>query len=117
MTFAVGGIAGILNGSMGIVGPPVILFYFSTPIGLAAGRASIIAFFVGTDTVGTGLFAVQGLLTSAILWRTLIFLPVLVVGVVLGGKGYVRTSEETFKKVSLYALVALSIGLGLQVFI
>ncbi|WP_050766206.1 sulfite exporter TauE/SafE family protein [Sulfitobacter sp. NAS-14.1] len=117
MTFAVGGIAGILNGSMGIVGPPVILFYFSTPIGIAAGRASIIAFFVGTDTVGTVLFAAQGLLTSAILWRTLIFLPVLVVGVVLGGKGYVRTSEEAFKKVALYVLVALSIGLGLQVFI
>ena len=115
MTLAVGGVAGILNGSMGIVGPPVILFYFSTPIGMAAGRASIIAFFVGTDTVGTFLFASQGLLTTDILWRTVIFLPILVFGVVLGGRGFARTSEEAFKKVALYVLIALSVGLGIQV--
>lgn len=117
MTLMVGGIAGVLNGSMGIVGPPVILFYFSTPIGITAGRASIIAFFIGTDTVGTVLFASQGLLASEILWRTAIFLPFLIVGVILGGRGFLKTSEENFKKVALYVLIALSLGLGVQVFL
>ena len=37
--------AGVLNGSMGIVGPLVILFYFLWPVGVVAGRASIIAYF------------------------------------------------------------------------
>ncbi len=41
-TTGVGLLAGTLNGSMGIVGPPVILFYFSSPIGVVAGRASIV---------------------------------------------------------------------------
>ena len=46
-TFGVGFAGGLLNGSMGIVGPPVILFYFSSPIGVIAGRASIITYFIG----------------------------------------------------------------------
>jgi len=41
-TLGVGATAGFLNGSMGIVGPPVILFYLSSPIRVVAGRASII---------------------------------------------------------------------------
>ena len=56
-TVGVGLMAGLLNGSMGIVGPPVILFYFSSPIGVAVGRASIITYFIGTDSVGTVMFA------------------------------------------------------------
>ena len=83
-TIGVGLTAGVLNGSMGIVGPPVILFYFSSPIGMVAGRASIIAFFIGTDSVGTAMFAAQGLLDASILWRTAVFLPILIVGVAIG---------------------------------
>ena len=52
VTFATGTSSGLLNGSFGIGGPPVILFFFSSPAGAAAGRASMIAFFLITDVVG-----------------------------------------------------------------
>ena len=107
-TVGVGLMAGVLNGSMGIVGPPVILFYFSSPIGVVAGRASIIAFFIGTDSVGTLMFAVQGLIDTSIFWRTAIFLPVLIVGVVVGNRGFVKANPESFKRVALFVLMALS---------
>ena len=58
--------AGVLNGSMGIVGPPVILFYFSSPTGVVAGRASIVAYFIGTDSVGAAMFAAQGLIDASV---------------------------------------------------
>ena len=108
-TVGVGLIAGVLNGSMGIVGPPVILFYFSSPVGVVVGRASIIAYFIGTDSVGTAMFAVQGLIDASVFWRTALFLPVLIVGVVLGNRGFVKTDPESFKKVALFVLVALSV--------
>ncbi|MCG8433771.1 MAG: sulfite exporter TauE/SafE family protein, partial [Gammaproteobacteria bacterium] len=110
-TGGVGLMAGVLNGSMGIVGPPVILFYFSSPIGIAAGRASIITYFIGTDTVGTAMFAVQGLIGAEVYWRTALFLPLLVAGVAAGHKGFVKTDQETFKKIALYILIALAAAL------
>jgi hypothetical protein len=74
-TLGIGLVAGLLNGSMAIVGPPVILFYFSAPIGTAVGRASIVTFFLGTDSFGTAMFAAQGLITAEILWRRAVFIP------------------------------------------
>ena len=108
-TFGVGLMAGVLNGSMGIVGPPVVLFYFSSPIGLVAGRASIITYFIGTDSVGTAMFATQGLIDTTVYWRTLIFLPILIVGVWVGNHGFIKTDPETFKKIALFVLMALSV--------
>ena len=108
-TFCVGLMAGVLNGSMGIVGPPVILFYFSSPIGLVAGRASIITYFIGTDSVGTAMFAAQGLIDTSVYWRTVVFVPILIVGVWVGNHGFIRTDPETFKKIALFVLMALSV--------
>jgi uncharacterized membrane protein YfcA len=105
----VGLMAGVLNGSMGIVGPPVILFYFSSPIGVAAGRASIITYFIGTDTVGTAMFAGQGLIGEAVYWRTALFLPLLLLGVAIGDRGFLQTDPETFKKIALFVLIVLSV--------
>jgi len=44
---ATGALGGLFNGAFGIGGPPIILFFFSSPAGAAAGRASLIAFFLG----------------------------------------------------------------------
>jgi uncharacterized protein len=96
---------------MGIVGPPVILFYFSSPIGVAVGRASIITYFIGTDSVATVMFAGQRLISAEVLWRTLLFLPLLFVGVAVGNRRFLETDPATFKKVALVVLIALSIAL------
>lgn len=111
VTVAVGGMAGVLNGSMGIVGPPVILFYFSSPIGVAVGRASIVTYFIGTDSVGTIMFAAQGLISTNVFWRTALFLPLLFLGVSIGNRGFLKTDPETFKQIALFVLMALSLGL------
>lgn len=113
-TVGVGLMAGALNGSMGIVGPPVILFYFSSPVGVIAGRASIITYFIGTDSVGTAMFAAQGLVSQSIFWRTAVFLPLLIAGVAIGNRGFLKTDPDTFKKAALFVLMALSLILFLR---
>ena len=110
-TLAVGGAAGLLNGSMGIVGPPVILFYFSSPIGVAVGRASIVTYFIGTDSVATAMFAARGLIEAEVLWRTVVFLPVLFAGVALGNREFLKTDPETFKRIAMLVLIALALAL------
>jgi uncharacterized protein len=110
-TVGVGLVAGFLNGSMAIVGPPVILFYFATPLGVAVGRASMVTYLLGTDTVGAAMFALQGLIGSEIVWRTLCFLPILLLGVAAGHRQFVGAAPETVKKSALLLLMGLSVAL------
>ncbi len=45
---AAGMLAGAMNGGTGIGGPPVILFYFSSPAAVGVSRASVIAFLLAS---------------------------------------------------------------------
>lgn len=107
-TLAAGTAAGVANGAFGIGGPPVILFYFASPAGHAAGRASLIAYFLITDVIGLGFLAREGLVTvqSAILM--LAFLPALVLGVWLGARSFRTADPARFRKIVLLVLTALA---------
>lgn len=107
-TLATGTAVGLLNGGLGIGGPPVILFYLSSPAGTAAVRASLVAFFLATDTYALTLGAVEGLVTTRTFLTALLLLPVLLVGIVLGGRGFIRTDPATFRKAVMVLLLILS---------
>jgi hypothetical protein len=109
-----GAAVGLLNGAFGIAGPPVILFYFSSPAGVAVGRASIIAFFIGTDSIGLPFLANQGLITLDSFWRFLIFLPVLLAGVWLGARGFRHADPARFRQWTLIILMVLAALTGIQ---
>ena len=50
------------------------------------GRASIIAYFVGTDMIAVPLLVREGLITFEIIFRALMFLPALIAGVWVGAR-------------------------------
>jgi len=112
VTYATGAASGLFNGSFGIGGPPVILFFFSSPAGAAAGRASMIAFFLITDVIGLAWQEADGLLNAAALWRALIFLPPLIVGIWLGNRGFRNADPVNFRRRVLRLLMALSLLTG-----
>jgi len=112
VTFATGTASGLFNGSFGIGGPPVILFFFSSPAGAAAGRASMIAFFLMTDVVGVAWQGWSGLLSPATLWRALIFLPALAAGVWLGNRGFLNADPVDFRRWVLRLLMLLAVLTG-----
>jgi uncharacterized membrane protein YfcA len=113
-TVATGTLCGLLNGAFGIAGPPVILFYFSSPAGVAAGRASIIAFFIGTDLLGLTFQAHQGLITTTSFWRFLVFLPPLLIGVWLGARSFKQADPKRFRQWTLMLLMVLAALTGVQ---
>jgi uncharacterized membrane protein YfcA len=106
---AVGTASGLCNGAFGIGGPPVILFYFSTKGGHAVGRASIIAFFLATDTIGLALLANEGLVTSAAAYRAVTFVLPLAVGVWLGARSFKTADPVMFRKIVLALLAVLAV--------
>jgi uncharacterized membrane protein YfcA len=105
---AVGAASGLLNGAFGIGGPPVILFYFSTPEAHAVGRASIIACFLATDTIGLALLAREGLVTWEAFYRAAIFVIPLFLGVWLGARSFKTADPALFRKIVLALLAVLA---------
>jgi uncharacterized protein len=107
-TTAAGAASGLANGAFGIGGPPVVLFYFSSPASNAAGRASLIAFFLITDVIGIANQSVHGLVTKETTFRALIYLPALLLGMWVGSHSFKTISPEKFRKVVLAILALLA---------
>lgn len=114
-TFGTGVATGLLNGGFGMGGPPLVIFYLSTPAGVAAGRASIIAFIIGTDLMGLGFQAREGLIAHDTFRLAAWFLPPLLLGVWLGSRGFRRADPARFRFCTLRLLMLLAIVMGAQV--
>jgi uncharacterized protein len=113
-TVLTGGIAGLLNGAFGIVAPPVIVFFFNSPAGAAVTRASLITFFIGTDTMGISFLAHQGLVTLQGFYRFLIFLPALILGQWLGARSFKASDPAKFRRYVLVLLMLLAVVVAAQ---
>lgn len=111
-TVATGFASGVLNGSIGIAGPPVIVFFFGSPAGVAVGRASMIAYFVLTDTLGLVLQGTEGLLDRGVVLRAAVALPVMLAGVALGNRAFARIEPARFRQWVFRLLMLLAVVSG-----
>ena len=113
-TAATGAVAGLCNGAFGMAGPPVMLFFFSSPAGVAVGRASLIAFFVGTDVLGLGFQAREGLIGWDDVTRAILYLPPLAAGIWLGARSFKGADPAAFRRWVLRILMVLAVITGAQ---
>jgi uncharacterized membrane protein YfcA len=109
-TVATGLFSGFLNGAAAIGGPPVILFYFSSPAGVMVSRASIIAYFFGTDSLAWAVGLAQGLVTFQTGTLTGILWVPLLVGIFIGNRFFTQSDESAFKQKVLILLMVLSLA-------
>jgi uncharacterized membrane protein YfcA len=114
LTFATGTASGLCNGGFGMGGPPVVLFFFSSPTGAAAGRASLIAFFLLTDLVGLAWQGWSDLITRTTLWRGVLFLPPLIAGVWLGHRSFRHADPADVRRWVLRLLMVLALLTGVR---
>lgn len=105
----VGAASGLANGAFGIGGPPVILFYFASPAGNIAGRASLITYFMLTDLIGLAFLGREALITWNTIYLALLFLPALILGVWLGARSFKSADPATFRKWVLVLLAVLAV--------
>lgn len=108
-TATVGAAAGLANGAFGIGGPPVILFYFATPAGNVAGRASIIFYFLATDAAGLLFQARESLLTWQAVQLAALFVLPLLAGIWLGTRSFKSADPAVFRKWVLVILATLAV--------
>lgn len=109
---------GILNGAAAIGGPPVILFYLSSPAALVVSRPSIIAYFLGIDVMSLVMASIQGLSTVKTLLLAAACLLPLYFGIVIGSRMFVKIDKDSFRHHVLILQIILSVaGLFRAIFI
>lgn len=108
---AAGSVSGVVNGSTGMGGPPAVLLYFSSTSPTEVGRATLIAYFLGTDAIGFALMAAYGLVNPLVLTHTAVFAPLALVGIAVGQRAFARTGGTGFRAIVLGVLILLSLAM------
>lgn len=109
-----GALSGILQGSVALPGPPIILGWVAAQVAGPVLRANIIAYFALIDAMILVIFTVSGFFT----WDVLIFggslLPIYLAGVLVGRSLFGVVAERAFQRIVL-GLVVLGSVSGLAV--
>jgi uncharacterized membrane protein YfcA len=88
---------------------PVALFLLITSIQPAVIRGSLAALFFLTDIYAFVLSFFSGIVDMTTIYRVIPLIIILPLGVFIGNKFFVKSKEETYRKVVLYFLVFISV--------
>ena len=84
---------------------PVALFLLVTSIQPAVIRGSLAALFFLTDIYAFSLSFFSGIVDLTTIYRTIPLIIILPIGVYIGNKFFVKSKEETYRKVVFYFLI------------
>ena len=107
--FFTGLVSGTLNGLTTLGGMPVALFLLITSIQPAVIRGSLAALFFVTDIYAFVLSFFSGIVDMTTIYRVIPLIIILPLGVFIGDKFFVKSKEETYRKIVFYFLIAISI--------
>lgn len=106
-----GVVSGLAN-APGMGGLPIAAFFAAQPMRAAVFRATLIAYFPLLDLYSAPLYWYAGLVTWDTLWASLIALPLTFLGNWLGGRHFLNTDPQEFRRFAILLLAGLA-GLGL----
>ena len=107
--FFTGLVSGTLNGLTTLGGMPVALFLLVTSIQPIVIRGSLAALFFLTDIYAFILSFFAGIVDITSIYRTFPLIIILPIGVFIGNKFFVKSKEETYRKVVFYFLIFISV--------
>ncbi|MFT5181235.1 MAG: putative membrane protein YfcA [Alphaproteobacteria bacterium] len=104
----VGAVSGLLSGTTGIGGPPVILYLMAGNEGPQILRANMIGYFTIVLVGMAVTFALLGLFGPTVIWRTALLVLPFLIGIFIGAKLFPFASERTFRNIALTVLAVSS---------
>ncbi|MDE8348548.1 MAG: sulfite exporter TauE/SafE family protein [Acidocella sp.] len=113
---AFGVASGVLNGLAGMSGPPVVAFFLAAPLSVAVARASMIMFFLISAVLALLPLAIFGKFHLWSMAGSLMGLPVVLLGSVVGTKLYLSSNGGHFRFISIGLLVLAAVLAGLRAF-
>ena len=104
---ATGVISGLINGFVGLGGPPLVIYMLALKQSAAVQRANILVFMAITSVLVLGSTFVAGGVTLENSFLGLLTAPFQLAGGWLGARLFLKLPAELFNKVSLVALIVL----------
>ncbi|MDD4835531.1 MAG: sulfite exporter TauE/SafE family protein [Dethiosulfovibrio sp.] len=102
----IGLFSGVLNGSLSMSGPPVVLFLSNQGVDKDEFRANLAAYFLSLNLATIALYIYKGVLTGQVTLITLSYAPVLLIGTWLGIKASRLLPERVFRRMTLLLIAA-----------
>ncbi|GGD41613.1 sulfite exporter TauE/SafE family protein [Sinisalibacter lacisalsi] len=112
---AIGAVAGVLGGTTGLTGPPVILFYLAGQLEVARVRANTILFLAVLDIGIVANLVFRGLVDGTAVWLAALLAFPYAAGMVVGQRLFRPERERAFRGLA-YLVIAGAILTGLPVF-
>jgi hypothetical protein len=106
LTVLAGFCSGVLGGSLGVGGPPVIIYTALQPWTKERAKATLACFFALSGVAVIATQAASGMITGEVLHLYAVSLPALLSGIFLGTRAYERLSDHGYRRLAL-ALVFL----------
>lgn len=108
-TMAIGVVSGLCNGTAAMPGPPVIIYYLSSPVEAAPARASMIIFFVFSAAAATVAAVHAHLIKAPDVVFTVLLLPALAIGSTIGEWQFNRMGAKSYRTLALISLLAIGV--------
>lgn len=105
LNITVGTVSGLMKGATGMSGPPVILYLLSGMEAAREHRANLILFFATIAVVSVIPPLVAGLVDWTVVARTAVLLPVMLVAVPIGARGFHVVPERWYRRFAFTMLV------------
>jgi hypothetical protein len=112
LNLLIGALAGLLKGSTGMSGPPVILYLLAGLEEARRHRANLILFFATIAIVSVVPPALGGLIDLAVLIRLAVLLPLMAVAVPVGARLFRLVPERLYRPFAMGVLLGAG-GLAL----
>ena len=103
----VGGISGLCNGA-GVGGLPVVAFLAAQPVAPSRFRATMIVYLTMLDAITLPVMYAVGLITRDTFVAALMAMPILGLGLWLGGRRFSSASPEGFRRLAIILLFTLA---------
>lgn len=104
-----GFLSGLLNGSTGMGGPPVVLYFLNSIEAITVARASLVMYFFFSSLGAVVYGAFEGFVDKHVLLLSLVFLPPLYLGNWLGDRVFDGSSAAAYRRIALGALLLLAL--------
>ncbi|WP_319584926.1 sulfite exporter TauE/SafE family protein [uncultured Pseudodesulfovibrio sp.] len=101
LTALAGFCSGILGSSLGVGGPPVIVYTALQPWSKDKAKATLACFFALSGFAVIASHAISGMITAKVLHIYALSLPALVAGIFLGTKAYKHLSDRGYRQIAL----------------
>lgn len=114
--FTTGGISGTLTTSIGVPGPPLLLYFSGSHMDMITLRSTTLAYYLFIFTVSLGMQVTFGG-TELSIWRDALYaVPALIVGVLLGQFLFNRIEQRLFFIITYIILIVSGLYLMTSIF-